>query len=126
MLQNSDNKNPKFFAATFGRRNWVSSHLFVFPSSTIPPPLLQASIQGPQGWDLLLSWILERVKRPRRTGGQEARRTGGQEEELPLVVVHPASPHLLHPGIVPYSYRFLGQMDLGRKGYSGSAESRSK
>ena len=29
--------------------------------------IFQASIQGPQGWDLLMHWILERVKKTKKT-----------------------------------------------------------
>ena len=41
----------------------------------------EASIQGPQGWDLILNWIMERVKRTRRSRWRRRRRSKSKDRE---------------------------------------------
>ena len=48
----------------------------------------EASIQGPQGWDLLVSWVIERIKTKKLKGKQ---REGHQHYEAELINLAPDS-----------------------------------
>ena len=47
----------------------------------------EASIQGPQGWDLVVNWIMERINRTRRTRWRKRRKSHQKAvEESPVLV----------------------------------------